>query len=245
MGDSKRQGWCQLLAPVVDGMKHLWFIVVFAVPVLLHAQPNRTVPITNSAIPALASGTNPVPLSMALLVRLRESLAPDLGIRTTNGEAVATFLDVVDGGSGAGAQGQPKFAAIKPYDNVLLRSGFEKGFLVVPWNLLQFHPTVREIRIQATVQQLQTAPLIESPDVPRSLSPEWMGRILAHFQQNEAAAANVAQDVGRVPLADVGETERQKMGKRYAWLAVALALCTIIGLAIFRSRTRTEAQRGT
>jgi hypothetical protein len=224
-------------------MKAFWLIVALVFPVLVDAQPNRTVPITSSAIPALVSGTNPVPLSMDLLIRLRESLAPDLGIRTTNGEAVATFLDAVD--TSSGAQHQPKFAAIKPYDNVILRSGFEKGFLVVPWNLLQFHPAAREIRIQATVQQLQTAPLIQSPDVPRSLSPEWKEKILAHFQQNEAKAADVAEDVGRVPLADVGEAERRKMGKRYAGLAVGVALCTIIGLALLRSmRPRPEAHRG-
>jgi hypothetical protein len=174
--------------------------------------------------------TNPVPLSVELLDRIRNSLGPDLSVSTTNRDAVSFLVRPLLDGSTA----EPQFAVLKPLDNLNVNS----RYLVVPWNLLQYDPRDKRIEIRATRTELQEAPLFTAERLPETAPLEWRDKVNTYFGQSRIPVPRAPGPAGVNGTVDVSMSQPKNFWPIYLTIFGVFAVVMIAVLARHRSPDR-------
>jgi hyperosmotically inducible periplasmic protein len=145
------------------------------------------------------------------------STSPVVGmlVRNTAGEDIGNISDVVC----EPTSGRLRFALIGLHN--------ETALLVVPWELIRFHPDDRTALLSVSVAALQNAPRLKWIDWPRVAHPQWDRDVYAYY-----GCEPYWEEASKPQAIVVSEHQRHFRGPALVVAAATLALAIAVGYII-------------
>jgi hyperosmotically inducible periplasmic protein len=147
-------------------------------------------------------------------------------VRHTAGDDIGNISDVVC----EPVSGRIRFALIGLHN--------ETALLVVPWELIRFHPDDRTALLNVAVAALRNAPRLKWIDWPRVAHPQWDRDVYAYY-----GCTPYWDDASELATTAAIERQRHLRGPAIAVAGVLLALAIAVGYVISKqgwNRTATQ-----